>query len=58
METDLSSVIGSDQILGDTVIKYLFYQLLKGIEYCHSLNIIHRDIVDSILNFRSLEISL
>ncbi len=45
METDLSSIIKSNQDLSDEHIRYFLYQLLRGLKYIHSANIIHRDLV-------------
>ncbi|KAJ6248613.1 kp78a-related [Anaeramoeba flamelloides] len=41
---DLSSMLEKKKRLKESDIKKLFVQLVKGIEYCHSKNIIHRDL--------------
>lgn len=42
-ETDLHAVIRAG-ILEDVHQRYVIYQLLKGLKYIHSANIIHRDL--------------
>lgn len=44
METDLHRVIYSDQKLTEDHIQYIIYQLLRGLLYMHSANILHRDL--------------
>lgn len=45
MEHDLSGLLSCPDIkLSDSQIKCYMKQLLKGIEHCHSLGILHRDI--------------
>ena len=44
METDLHRVIYSRQDLSDDHIQYFVYQILRGLLFMHSANVIHRDI--------------
>jgi serine/threonine protein kinase len=44
METDLASIIRSDQVLSNKHIRYFTIQLLRACEFMHSSNIIHRDL--------------
>ena len=44
MDTDLASIIRSDQPLTEEHIKFFLYQLLKGLKYIHSANIVHRNL--------------
>lgn len=45
MSTDLSAIIQSNQPLTEEHYKFFLYQLLKGIKYIHSAQIVHRDLV-------------
>jgi serine/threonine protein kinase len=44
VDTDLSKIFKSDQYMGIGHVKYILYQLLLGLKYMHSANVIHRDI--------------
>jgi mitogen-activated protein kinase 1/3 len=44
METDLHRVIYSGQKLTDEHIQYFMYQLLRGMLFMHSANVMHRDL--------------
>ena len=44
LETDLSSIIKSPQILSDEHCQFFIYQLLRGLKYMHSAQILHRDL--------------
>jgi len=47
METDLHRVIYSRQELTDEHIQYFVYQILRGVLYMHSANVVHRDLKPS-----------
>eukprot|EP00164_Ancoracysta_twista_P000566 GFYU01000750.1.p1 GENE.GFYU01000750.1~~GFYU01000750.1.p1 ORF type:complete len:384 (+),score=99.85 GFYU01000750.1:40-1152(+) len=53
METDLHKIIRSPQPLSDEHIQYFVYQLLRGLKYVHSGNVLHRDIKPSNLLLNS-----
>lgn len=44
METDLGSIIRSEQDLSIDHIRFFMYQLLRGMKYVHSAGILHRDL--------------
>ena len=44
MDTDLHKVIRSPQPLSDQHVQYFLYQLLRGLKYIHSANVLHRDV--------------
>lgn len=44
METDLGSIIKSDQELSLDHLRFFMYQLLRGMKYVHSAGILHRDL--------------
>jgi serine/threonine protein kinase len=44
LETDLSSIIKSSQPLTAEHTQFFLYQLLRGLKYLHSANILHRDL--------------
>ncbi|KAJ7524057.1 hypothetical protein O6H91_18G075500 [Diphasiastrum complanatum] len=47
MDTDLHQIIGSSQTLTDDHYQYFIYQLLRGLKYVHSANVLHRDLKPS-----------
>lgn len=44
METDLHRIIYSKQPLTIDHIQYFLYQILRGLKYIHSANVLHRDL--------------
>lgn len=44
LETDLACVIRSPQSLTDEHCQFFIYQVLRGLKYIHSANVVHRDL--------------
>lgn len=44
METDLSSIIKSPQPLSDDHVQFFIYQVLRGLKFLHTANVVHRDL--------------
>ncbi|MCO5608345.1 hypothetical protein L7F22_062553 [Adiantum nelumboides] len=44
MDTDLNQVIRSRQALTEEHCQYFLYQILRGLKYIHSANVLHRDL--------------
>lgn len=44
METDLGSTLKSSQPLSDDHCQFFLYQILRGMKYVHSAQVIHRDL--------------
>lgn len=47
MESDLERIIRSHQELTDQHFQYFLYQILRGLKYIHSGNVLHRDLKPS-----------
>ncbi|KAH9613151.1 hypothetical protein KSS87_008310 [Heliosperma pusillum] len=47
MDTDLHQIIRSNQSLTDDHCRYFLYQILRGLKYVHSANVLHRDLKPS-----------
>ena len=47
MDTDLHQIIGSPQPLTDDHVQYFLYQILRGLKYVHSAEVMHRDLKPS-----------
>eukprot|EP00981_Chlorochromonas_danica_P010102 scaffold3044_cov176-Ochromonas_danica.AAC.20 len=43
-DTDLSKIIKSNQFLSEEHVQFILYQILDGVRYIHSANVIHRDL--------------
>ncbi|EDV29350.1 uncharacterized protein TRIADDRAFT_814, partial [Trichoplax adhaerens] len=53
METDLHHIIHSQQPLTNDHMQFFMYQLLRGLKYIHSANVLHRDLKPSNLLINS-----
>ena len=46
-ESDLDRIIASEQRLSDQHAQYFIYQILRGLKFVHSANVLHRDLKPS-----------
>ncbi len=53
METDLHRIVHSRQLLTIDHIQYFVYQILRGLKFIHSSNVLHRDLKPSNLLLNS-----
>ncbi|KAJ3074540.1 Mitogen-activated protein kinase [Podochytrium sp. JEL0797] len=44
MEADLNQIVKSGQVLTDQHFQYFIYQLLRGLKWMHSADVVHRDL--------------
>lgn len=44
METDLASILKSPQQISDDHCQFFLYQILRGMKYVHSADVVHRDL--------------
>jgi len=47
LDSDLSRVIASPEALSEDHVRYFLYQLLCGVQFLHSANVVHRDLKPS-----------
>lgn len=47
MESDLERIIQSKQVLTNQHLQYFLYQILRGLKYVHSADVLHRDLKPS-----------
>ena len=55
METDLGSIINSQQELSDQHTRIFLYQILRGMNYVHQSGLLHRDLVKQSLTVETQE---
>lgn len=53
LDTDLHQIIASQQPLKDDHFQYFVYQVLRGLKYVHSADVLHRDLKPSNLLVRA-----
>ena len=58
MDTDLKKILESPQYIDREKIKYIMYQLLCGLKYIHSANVIHRDLKPANILINCIDCSL
>ena len=46
-ESDLDRIVASQQRLSDQHAQYFVYQILRGLKFIHSANVLHRDLKPS-----------
>ncbi len=44
MDCDLGRIIRTSQPFSDYHVRYFTYQILRGLKYIHSANVMHRDL--------------
>lgn len=49
MDSDLTTVIKSNDKFDEESLKFLMYQILRGLKYIHEAQVVHRDIVSIII---------